>query len=209
MRNFKIVAIVLGILLMTAGAAVAQETGTGNIKGKVKAKGQGPLPDVAVSVRQNDREVAGAVTDSKGEFLVKGLAPGLYELTFRKPGLSVGSLEHVEVKAGKTKSLPDRLFLTPNEASTARLWSSVFDEGGYIIRGARLELSRLEANGVPRKIDGRLTNESGQAVFKLSPEKAMYRITVKIDGGTTQVKDVEIDGAMVYRVAFTVPRPPK
>src|SRR5688572_323784 len=134
MRNLRIVAIVFGILLMTAGAAVAQVTGTGNIKGKVKAKGQGPLPDVAVSVRQSDREVAGAVTDSKGEFLIKGLAPGLYELTFRKTGLSVGSLEHVEVKAGKTKSLPDRLILTPNEASTARLWSSVFDEGGYIIR---------------------------------------------------------------------------
>jgi len=208
MRTLKIVAVICGFLLLAATAS-AQDTGTGNIKGKVKVKGEGPTADVAVSVRQKDREVASAVTNTKGEFLVKGLAPGLYELTFRKTGLSVGSLEHVEVKTGKTKALPDRLVLTPNEASTARLWSSVFDEGGYSVRGARLELARLEADGAPKKIDGRLTNESGQAVFKLSPEKAMYRVTVKLDGGTTQARDVEIDGAMVYRVAFTVQRSPK
>ena len=209
MSKVKTITALLAVILLTAGAAMAQDKSTGAIKGKVRVKGQGPTAGVAISVRQNDREVAHTVSDNNGEFVVKGLAPGIYNLTLRRTGLSLGTLDSVEVKAGKTKSLSDRLILTTNEAADARLWSSVFNEGGFSMRGVRLELARLSADGTPKKIDGRLTNESGQAVFRLSPDKATYRITVKIEGAADQTKDVEIDGAMVYRVAFTVQRPPK
>jgi hypothetical protein len=64
-------------------------------------------------------------------------------------------------------------------------------------------------DGTTRKLDGRLTNESGQFVFRLSPDKATYRITIKAEGVEAQTKDVEIDGALVYRIAFTIQRPPK
>lgn len=208
MSKIKTVAALLAVILLIAGAAEAQDSSTGAIKGKVRVKGQGPTAGVAISVRQNEREVAHAVSDSQGEFLVKGLAPGIYNLTLRKTGLSLGTLDNIEVKAGKTKSLSDRLILTTNAAADARLWSSVFNEGGFSMRGVRIELARLSADGTPKKIDGRLTNESGQAVFRLSPDKAMYRLTVKLEGAADQVKDVEIDGAMVYRVAFTIQRPP-
>jgi hypothetical protein len=209
MSKAKTIVALLAIVLLTAGAAIAQDRSTGAIKGKVRVKGHGPTAGIAISVRRNEREVAHAVSDDKGEFLITGLAPGIYNLTLRKTGLSLGTLDNIEVKAGKTKSLSDRLILTANEAADARLWSSVFNEGGFSMRGVRLELARLNADGTPKKIDGRLTNESGQAVFRLSPDKATYRITVKLEGMADQTKDVEIDGAMVYRVAFTIQRPPK
>jgi hypothetical protein len=209
MSKLKTIAAFLVAILLATIVVSAQDSSTGGIKGKVRVKGQGPTAGIAVTVRQSGREVAHVVTDSKGEFQVKGLAPGSYGLTFRKAGLSVGALEDIQVKAGKTKELPDRLILTTNEAAIARLWSSVFDEGGFSLPGIPIELSRLDASGTPKKIDGRLTNESGQAVFQLSPGKAMYRITVRSKGAEPQVKDVEIDGAMVYRVAFTIQRPPK
>jgi Carboxypeptidase regulatory-like domain len=209
MSKLKTIAAFLAVVLLAAGAVFAQDNSTGSIKGKVRAKGEGPTANVTVTVRQNDREVAQTVTDSKGEFQVKGLAPGFYGLTFRKAGLSAGALEDIQVKAGKTKSLPDRLILTTNDASVAKLWSSVFDENGLSLPGIRIELARLDNGGTPKKIDGRLTNESGQAVFRLSPDKAMYRLTVKREGAESQSKDVEIDGAMSYRVAFTIQRPPK
>jgi hypothetical protein len=208
-KSKTIAAFLFAFILLAAGAAHAQDRSTGGIKGKVRVKGQGPTENVAVTVRQGEREVAHAMTDSKGEFLITGLAPGFYGLTFRKPGLSVGSLENIEVKAGKTKGLSDRLILTTNEASIARLWSSVFNEGGFSVPNARVELARLESDGTTKKIDGRVTNETGQAIFRLSPDKATYRITVKADGAVAQTKDVEIDGAMVYRIAFTIQRAPK
>lgn len=209
MSKAKTITALLALTLLAAGAALGQDRSLGAIKGKVRVKGQGPTAGISITVRQNEREVARATSDDKGEFLIKGLAPGIYGLTFRKTGLSLGTLDNIEVKAGKTKSLADRLILTTNEASDARLWSSVFSDGGFSMRGVRLELARVGGDGTAKKIDGRLTNESGQAVFRLSPDKATYRVTVKIEGAADQTKDVEIDGAMDYRVAFTVQRPPK
>jgi hypothetical protein len=208
MSKLKRIAAVLAALMLAAVAAFAQDNSTGGIKGKVRVKGEGPTANVTVTVRQHEREVAQTVTDHKGEFQIKGLAPGFYGLTFRKAGLSAGALEDIQVKAGKMKELSDRLILTTNDASIARLWSSVFDENGLSLPGVRVELARLDG-GTPKKIDGRLTNESGQAVFRLSPDKAMYRLTIKREGAEAQSKDVEIDGAMSYRVAFTIQRQPK
>jgi hypothetical protein len=208
MSRLKRSASFLAIIWLIAATALAQDPNTGSIKGKVRVESKETAAGVTVIVRQGEREITQVVTDRKGEFLIRGLAPGSYGLTFRKPGLSVGTLENVEVRAGKTKELPDRLILTPNEASIARLGGSVFNEVGRSVPGVRIELSRLGENGAAKKIDGRVTNESGQFVFRLSPDRAMYRLTVKADGAEAQSKDVEIDGAMVYRVAFTLRRSP-
>jgi hypothetical protein len=206
-RSKTIIALLASVMLATL-SALAQESTTGSIKGRIRVESRETAAGVSVVVRQGEREVTQVLTDRKGEFIVRGLAPGAYGLTFRKTGLSVGTLENVQVKAGKTKELPDRLILTPNEASIARLSGSVFNAGGYSVPGIRIELARLEAGGVAKKIDGRITNESGQFVFRLSPDKATYRITARPEGAEALTKDVEIDGAMVYRVAFTLQRTP-
>ncbi len=144
------------------------------------------------------------MTNSKGEFTVSGLQPGLYSVTFRKPGLSVGTINNVEVRAGKVRTLGDRLVLTVDEGSIAFLRGSVFDPMGRSVPGARVELARLEADGSAKKLSDRVTTETGQFVFRLPPDKAKYRVTVKADGAQTAIKDVEIDDAVVYRVALTL-----
>jgi len=190
---------------------LAQDSSKGGIKGKVRLAGRKLVvaAGVAVTVKQDEHEVAKAVTDAKGEFLITGLQPGIYGLTFQKPGLSVGSLGNIQVKAGKTKSLPDRLFLTTSESEIARLAGSVFNEAGKSVPNVLVEIARVTADGGKgKRIDERLTSESGQFVFRVSPDKATYRLTLKANGMTDQTKDVEVDGALVYRVAFTIQRPP-
>jgi hypothetical protein len=206
-RTKTIVAGLAFVLMAAASASFAQDRATGGIKGKVRLESKKEAAGVTVTVRQGERELAHAVTDSKGAFAVSNLAPGVYGLTFRKPGLSVGTLEGVEVKAGKTKSLPDRLILTINEAAIAKLAGSVFTDGGRSFPGVPVELALVAADGTAKKIDGRLTSESGQFAFRLSPDKATYRVTIKPQGAEPQTKDVEIDGALIYRVAFSVARP--
>ena len=98
------------ILLVAAGSLIAQDRSTGGVKGKVRVE-TGTPGGVAVIVRQGEREVTRGVTDKKGEFLISRLAPGRYGVTLRKAGLSVGTIEDIEVKAGKTRSLGDRLVL--------------------------------------------------------------------------------------------------
>ncbi|MBA3513573.1 MAG: carboxypeptidase regulatory-like domain-containing protein [Pyrinomonadaceae bacterium] len=198
----------LATLVLATATAMAQDRATGGIKGRVRVE-TGVPSGVTVVIRRDEREVNRVLTDKSGSFLVQRLPAGQYALTFRKPGLSVGTVENVEVKAGKTRSLGDRLILTVDEGSIAFIRGSVFNQGGRSVPGAKVELARIEVDGSTKKIDGRVTNETGSFVFRLLPETATYRVTVKPANAGPVSQDVEIDGAAVYRVALSVPAAPK
>jgi hypothetical protein len=195
--------LLLAVVTLGGCLALAQDRSSGGIKGKVRAETGSPA-GVTIVVRQGDKEFKRGETDKKGEFLIS-LPPGTYGLTFRKPGLSVGTIENIEVKAGKTRSLGDRLVLTVDEGSIAFIRGSVFSAEGRSVPNAKIELSRVLDDGSVKKIDGRITTETGSFVFRLSPESAKYRLSIKGDDGPIVIKDLEIDGAAVYRVALSLP----
>jgi len=195
---------VLAIILFTAGVFTGQDKTLGTIKGKVRVESGTPA-GVQVVVRRGETEVTRGTTDKNGEFVVSRLTPGIYGLTFRKPGLSIGSLEDIEVKAGKTRSLGDRLVLTIDEGSIAFLSGAVFNADGRSVPNVKVELARILEDGTTKKIDGRVTTETGSFKFRLAPDPGKYRVSVKTDGAAPVSKDVEIDGAAVYRVALSLP----
>ena len=141
MRFNKILPL-LAFVVVCAGVSVAQDKTLGAIKGKVRVE-TGTPSGVTVVVRRGEKEVTRSTTDKNGEFLVSRLTPGMYGLTFRKTGLSIGSIEDVEVKAGKTRSLGDRLILTIDAGSIAFLSGSVFTAEGRSVPNAKVELSRI------------------------------------------------------------------
>ena len=202
MNITKFSILLAAIFLLTSVPSQAQDRSTGGIKGKVRVESGSP-EGVSIVVRQGEREVSRHLTDKGGSFLIQRLPPGIYGLTFRKPGLSVGTVESLEVKAGKTRSLGDRLILTIDEGSIAFLRGSVFNEGGRSVRGVRVELAKIQEDGSAKKIDSRVSNESGSFVFRLKPEAAKYRVTAKPNGLEPVARDVEVEGAAVYRVALT------
>jgi carboxypeptidase family protein len=202
--RFKKTLFVLAIAVFAAATAVAQDKTVGAIKGKVRVE-TGTPGGVTVVVRRGENEVTRGTTGKDGDFLISKLTPGVYGLTFRKPGLSVGTIEDIEVKAGKTRSLGDRLVLTIDEGSIAFLSGSVFTADGRSVANAKVELSRILEDGTAKKIDGRITTETGSFKFRLSPDPGKYRVSVKPEGAEPITKDVDIDGAAVYRVALSLP----
>jgi carboxypeptidase family protein len=194
-------------LLLLSFACLAQDK-TGAIKGKVRVE-KGSPADVAVILRQGEREVTRTATDKKGDFVIARVAPGVYGVTLRKPGLSVGSIESVEVKAGKTRTLGDHLVLSIDEGSIAFIRGSVFTEGGRSVPGVRIELARVVGDNSIQKIDFRMTGETGEFVFRLPPDAAKYRLTLKSNGVESASQDVAVESAAVYRVAFTAKPIPK
>ena len=206
--RFKKTLLLFAITLAFASVATAQDKSLGAIKGKVRVE-TGTPAGVTVVVRRGDTEVTRSSTDKNGDFLVSKLTPGKYGVTFRKPGLSIGSLEDIEVKAGKTRSLGDRLVLTIDEGSIAFLSGSVFNAAGRSVANAKVELSRILEDGSTKKIDSRITTETGSFKFRLSPDPGKYRVSVKAEGSEPVTKDVEIDGAAVYRVALNIPAKPQ
>jgi hypothetical protein len=202
--RFKKTLFVFLLTVLAAGVSVAQDKTMGTIKGKVRVE-SGTPNGISVVVRRGETEVSKVTTDKSGAFVVQNLTPGVYGLTFRKPGLSIGSIEDVAVKAGQTRSLGDRLVLTIDEGSIAFLSGSVFTAEGRSVPNAKVELSRVFEDGTVKKIDGRITTETGSFKFRLAPDVAKYRVSVKTDGAEPVSKEVEIDGAAVYRVALSLP----
>ena len=72
-------------------------------------------------------------------------------------------------------------------------------------RTRKLSCRRILEDGTVKKIDGRITTETGSFKFRLSPEPGKYRVSVKRDGAEPVTKDVEVDGAAVYRIALSLP----
>lgn len=204
--RFNKTALSLMLMLVVTGVALGQDKdkSLGTIKGKIRVE-TGTPAGVIVVVRRGETEVTRVQTAKGGNFVISRLSPGIYGLTFRKPGLSIGTIEDVEVKAGKTRSLGDRLVLTIDEGSIAFLSGAVFNADGRSVPNAKVELARVLEDGTTKKIDGRLTTETGSFKFRLSPDAAKYRVSVKADGADPVSKDVEIDGAAVYRVALNLP----
>lgn len=197
------------LALFVAGVALGQDKdkSLGAIKGKVRVE-TGTPAGVAVVVRRGEKEVTRVETQKNGDFVVSRLTPGIYGLTFRKAGLSIGTIEDVEVKAGKTRSLGDRLVLTIDEGSIAFLAGAVFTAEGRSVPNAKVELARILEDGTTKKIDGRVTTETGSFKFRLSPDPGKYRVSVKTDGEAVSA-DVDVDGAAVYRVALNLPAKPQ
>jgi len=79
------------------------------------------------------------------------------------------------------------------------------DPAGRSLPNAKVELAEVLRGGGLRKIGSRVTNETGSFNFRLPPEAATYRVTVTADRLGTTTKDVEVDGAAVFRVAVTLP----
>lgn len=199
-------ALAVAVLLLLAGVGAAQKGArptTGGVKGKVKVDSGHTAGGVRVAVQSGDAEVARAETDSKGNYELSGLAPGVYTLTFRKAGLKTAQRREVEIEAGKVRSLGDKVFLPVDEGAIAFVRGSVFDADGRSVHGAHVEIARVGADGSARKIDGRVTSETGTFNFRLNPNAGRYRVTAKANGREAS-KDVEIEGAMVYRVALSL-----
>ena len=192
----------LVILLMTISFGQTPSA-TGGLKGKVRLEGGTGAEGVAVIITQDEQEVGRTKTNRKGEVVLERLVPGLYTLTFRKAGLSVGTMTKVEVQGGKTRSLPDKLTLTVDEGSLALIKGSVFNAEGRSMFGVRVELARLDSDGKSRKIDGRITNDSGEFGFRLRPDRHRYVVTAFFAGAEPVSKEVDVDGAAVYRLALS------
>src|SRR5215813_13354116 len=166
MRTLTIrVFIVAGILLVLAGSCPAQDKDktTGAIKGKVRVE-KGSAGGVDVLLMQGDHEIARTTSSKNGDFVLARVRPGTYSVKFRKPGLAVGTVDNVTVRAGETRTLSDKLFLNVDEGSITFIRGSVFTEEGRSVPNVRVELARVVDEKSIQKLDSRITGETGEFV---------------------------------------------
>lgn len=197
----KKIFLIFSIALCFTISAFSQENG--GVKGRIRNMQGGVLPDVKVTVKQDDKDIKSTSTDKRGEFAINGLKPGKYSFIFNKAGFVQGTLNNVEVKKNKVRDLGDKLALDIDQGTLVIIEGSVFDEDGRSIFGAIIDIARVNQDGSVKRLKTISSSESGQFVFRFSEGTATFRITASAKGKSAS-KDVSVDMAAVYRLALTL-----
>ena len=194
---------VLFVFLLTFSAPFVFAQNTGSAKGKVRTSRGDGISGATIIARQEGEDVKSVKTDAKGNFELKGLKPGLYNFVFEKNGYATGVKYNVEIKKDKEANLGDRLVLTVDKGSQVIINGSVYNQAGFGIYGAKIEIEKILEDGKTRKVSSGYSSEFGEFNFRFPEAAARFRITATAKGASAS-KEVEVSTAAIYRVAITL-----
>jgi hypothetical protein len=193
--------LVFSFALICSLSAMAQEMG--GVKGKIRNLQGGVLSEVKVTAQQDGKDVKSTSTNKNGEFVLDRLKAGKYSLTFSKRGFTTGTINNVEVGKNKIRDLGGKLALDIDEGMLVIIRGTVFDQNGYSIYGAIVDIARVQNEGSVKKLKSSQSSESGEFSFRFTEGAATYRITASAKGKSVS-KDVSVDSAAIYRLALTL-----
>jgi outer membrane receptor protein involved in Fe transport len=119
MRVFarSLAAVVCVAVLFLSGAPSSAQTGTATVTGLVVDQRNAlPVPGATVTLDKNGAVVASATTDRNGNYVISGIAPGLYNLVVRANGYDISESEDIALVGGATITLNAGLLLSPTSA---------------------------------------------------------------------------------------------
>jgi len=167
--SFRLIVIAVAIALC-GSSAFTQQT-LGGITGEVTDASGGVLPNVAVTVLDEQTALTRTtVTNASGTYLFVNLPIGTYTLTYKAEGFDVQKTQHITVQANRTATVSAALKVgqttTTVEVEAAPLMNAVDTTVGYV-----LDTSQIDA--VP------LSTGSFTGVAILSPG-----VNAELPGGT-------------------------
>ena len=192
-------------LLLTAICLplTAHAQSTGAAKGKVRNGRNEPVAGVSVTARQDSKDIKTVESNGKGEFTITGLEPGIYSFIFDAAGYAAAMRSNIEIRRNKTVDLGDRLVLRVDKGTLVIIQGSVFFKDGTSVTAAKIEVEKVDKDGTTRSFPALETSYSGEFTFTQRPGAAKYRFTAKYKDKTAS-KEIEVDGAAVYRLAISL-----
>ena len=205
-QSVAIILVLIGFFLVSP---VFPQT-TGGVKGKVRNMSDQGIAGATISARQNGVDLKTAKTDARGNFLLDGLEPGIYNLAFEAKGYAMAVQYNVEVKKGKVRDLGGRLILLVDRGSRVIVKGSVFFKEGTSAPGVRVEVESVASDGFTRKLGETMTDYLGEFSFSQPERAAKLRFKAYYNDGKGS-KDIDVDSAMIYRlsVMLDIARPGK
>lgn len=205
MRKISKYLFLAGVFLLAAYCLepTAYGQSTGGAKGKVRNLRGDSLSGATVTARLNGKDVASANTNGKGEFVITGLEPGVYNFVFDARGYATGIKYGVEVKSGKPRDLGGNLILMVDRGSKVVIQGSVFFKDGTSVTAAKVTVEKINSDGGTQKLGTGYTNVSGEFTFSQPEGRAKYRITASYKDSTA-TKEIEVDSAAIYRTAISL-----
>jgi hypothetical protein len=100
----------------------AQRSQTGDLSGTVTADAGKAVADATLQIARNDGSgTLSATTDATGAFRIRGLSPGLYQLSARKIGFHEANLYSLRIVAGQITEVRVSLTASPTQLSTVEV----------------------------------------------------------------------------------------
>lgn len=192
-------------LILTLGFCILSVTAqnTGGAKGKVRNLKDEGVAGATISARQKGVDLKTTKSDAKGEFVLDGLEPGIYNLAFEAKGYSAAVQYNVEIKKAKIRDLGSRLILMIDGGSRVIVKGSVFFMDGFFAAGSKVVVERVNSDGSVKKLGETETDYQGEFSFSQPEGAAKLRIKASLKDGKG-VKDLEVDSAMIYRLAVNL-----
>lgn len=92
----------LGIVILVSTSSISAQVGSGTLKGTLTDSETGePLPFVNVILKAGDQQVAGGTTDFDGNYTIKPIDPGSYNVTVSYIGYNSKKIEGVVINTSK------------------------------------------------------------------------------------------------------------
>ena len=170
----------------------------GNVTGQITSVDTGePLTggNVIVRIFSNGVLVASTVTNSKGNYLITGLAPGFYTVEASANGFATNTTE-VNVFSGQTTTANLAL-----RAQVGQITGSVRDSDGNPITGINIQVKLFDANQV--LVQSILANSDGTFTF-LNVAPGTYTVTATAPGFATNSVGVTVEDGKTANITITL-----
>ena len=200
MRKFSFLGLVF---LVSCLLSPVFSQSTGGVKGKVRTMAGAAIADATITARQNSQDIRSTRSDSKGNFNLTALEPGVYSFVFDAPGYAAGLRSNIEVRRNKTTDLGDNLRLQVDRGTLVIVQGSVFFKNGTSVTAAKVDVEKVNADGTSQKLGTVWSNYSGEFIFKKNQGAAKLRFTAKYHDSTAS-KEIEVDSAAIYRTAISL-----
>ncbi len=190
----------MALSVLSLWFTVVQADG-GQIHGKVKEEGGKTLAGVTVRAsravtrslenQDTNQKDYDTKTNDKGEFVLSGLLPGNYTLTFELTGYRTFVTRRFELAVGETFKVPKAIELSRDPEAHSLIRGAVLDASGYSLENVSVSVERTDGKKF-KKIE-KASVVGGQFAFRVPSETGSYRLSASADGFVTGIQEVSVD----------------
>ena len=188
----------LGIVFLVSASSIFAQVGSGTLKGKLTdAKTGEPLPFVNIVLQTGSQQVAGGSTDFDGNYTIKPIPPGEYNVLVSYVGYNSKQIQGVVINSSKITFLDIQLEsgIKLDEFEVVDYTVPLIDKdggssGGTVTREDISKMPGRSATSIAATVGGVQENESGDVSLRgARTENTYYYIDgIKVRGSTNLPK---------------------
>ena len=187
----------LGSLLLIFSTSLFAQVGSGTLKGTLKDAETGePLPFVNIVLQQGDRQVTGSATDFDGNYTIKPIPPGTYDVLVSYVGYNARKIEGVVINNNKISFVDIELEsgIKLDEFEVVEYTVPLIDKdggssGGTVTREDITKMPGRDANSIAATVGGVQQNGNGTSIRGAREGNTFYYIDcIKVRGNTNLPK---------------------